>query len=103
MSEYELIIGSFKVERCGKVEYYTAQNDKRIERIQSDDTIKALSETVLKYLQKEMVNSGKECQGYKLDAVPGYGYVRGFALYSEFGKDFAKSALAFCDRDIVAE
>ena len=103
MSEYELIIGSFKVERRGKVEYYTAQNDKRFERIQSNNTIKALSEAVLKYLQKEMINSGKACKRYRLDAIPGYGYVRGFASYSEQGTDYVKSALAFCDRNIAAE
>ena len=103
MDEYELIISSFKVERCGNVECYTGQNDKRIERIQSDDTIKALSDAVLKYLQKEMENSGKGCQGYKLDAVPGYGYVRGVAFYSECGKDYMKSVLAFCDRNIATE
>ena len=103
MSKYKLIIGSFKVERCGNVEYYIAQNDKRIERIQSDDTIKALSEAVLGYLQNEMVNSGKTCKGYRLDAVLGYGYVRGFALYSEQGTDYVKSALAFCARNIAAE
>ena len=101
MSDYELIIGSFKVDRCGKVEYYTAQNEKRIDYIRSDDTIKALSNAVLGYLQKEMANSGRTCNGFRLDAVPGYGYVRGFALYSVQDDEYVLSALAFCDKNIT--
>lgn len=103
MGEYELIIASFKVERCGMVERYTAQNDQRTERIQSDDTIKDLSNAVLNFLQDEMTSSGRGCKGFRLDAVPGYGYVRGFALYSEQGADYVKSAVVLCDRNIAAE
>jgi hypothetical protein len=32
--------------------------------------------------------------------VPGYGYVRGFARYSEAGKEYELSALAFCNKKI---
>ena len=102
MGEYKLIVGSFEVERRDNVECYIGQNDKRIEKIQSDDTLKALSKAVIDYLQKEMRESGKVCNGYRLDAVPGYGYVRGFSLYSECGKDCVKSALVFCARNIAA-
>lgn len=101
MSENKLIVGSFEVECHDSVEYYAVQGDTRTECLQSDDTLKALSKAVLNYLQKEMANSGRVCNGYRLDAVPGD--VCGFALYSEYDKDCVKSALAFCDRNIAAE
>ena len=44
MQSYELIINSFLVEKSGNIVRYTAQSNNRCESIQSDETIKALSE-----------------------------------------------------------
>ena len=46
---------------------------------------------------------GLLCKGFGLDAVPGYGYVRGFAIYAEAGKEYELSVLAFCNKKMPAE
>ena len=101
MQSYELIINSFLVEKSGNIVRYTAQSNNRCESIQSDETIKALSENILSFLIKEIERLGLSSKGFRLDAVSGYGYVRGFAMYTKDNRQYELSALAFCDKNMT--
>ena len=103
MQSYELIINSFLVEESGNIVRYTAQGNDTHECIQCDETIKALSKNILDFLNKKTGELGLSATGFRLDAVPGYGYVRGFAIYSKAGKKYELSALALCDKQMPAE
>ena len=103
MQTYELIVNDFLVEESENIVRYTPQRDDWCESIQSDGTIKALSEEILKFLYNKMKELGLSCKGFRLDAVPSYGYVRVFAMYSKEGKEYELSALALCDKQMPAE
>ena len=103
MKSFELMINNFLVEESEDIVRYTPQSNNRCESIQSDETIKALSEEILEFLKDKMGKMGLSYKGFRLDAVPGYGYVRGFAMYAKAGKKYELSALALCDKQMPAE
>lgn len=103
MKSYELMINNFLVEESENIVHYTPQSNNRCVSIQSEETVKALSEAILEFLKDEMGKKGLSYKGFRLDAVPGYGYVRGFAMYSKEGKEYELSALALCDKQMPAE
>lgn len=103
MKLFKLMINSFLVDESENIVRYTAQDKNRRVSIQSEETVKALSDEILKFLQGEMRKMGLLSKGFRLDAVPGYGYVRGFAIYSKAGKKYELSALAFCNKQMPVE
>lgn len=100
MKLFKLMVTSFLVDELENIVRYTAQGKNSCVKIQSEETVKALSDEILKLLRDEMGKRRLLCKGFRLDAVPGYGYVRGFARYSEAGKEYELSALAFCNKKI---
>ena len=103
MKQYTLIVEDFLVGKQKDIVHYVAQGNKRSSDITSEETLKALSENILVFLRNEIRKMQLQCTGYRIDNVPGYGYVRCFAMYSKADKDYELSALAFCDKGMPVE